>query len=155
MVYANTGSMDFVVSKGTASQKPAPLPVSHKTGKKTGKKPVSKSLKRSFASGSEFTLDCQMTADRLPPYVREYQFHPTRKFRADFAFVPQKLLVEVEGGLFVKGAHSNPLGIIRDMEKSNLAALGGWALLRYSPAQIKSGEAIAQIKQWFANREEH
>ena len=150
MGYANTGSMDFVVPKVTDSPETAPLPNIHKTRRKTGKKPVATSKKRSFASGSEFTLACQMTADRLPAYEREYQFHATRKFRADFAFVPQKLLIEVEGGLFVKGAHSNPMGILRDMEKANLAALGGWALLRYSPAQIKSGEAIAQIKQWLA-----
>ena len=47
-----------------------------------------------------FALHCR--AEKLEP-VRELQFHLDRKWRFDFAFVPEKLAVEIEGGLFVGG----------------------------------------------------
>ena len=94
----------------------------------------------------EELLDFQIKAVGLPEPEREYQFYPDRKFRADFAWIKQKLLVEVEGGIWAKGAHARPRGILRDMEKGNLAALGGWMYLRVSGADIKEGRAIDLIE---------
>ena len=94
----------------------------------------------------EELLDFQIKAVGLPEPERAYQFYPERKFRADFAWIKQKLLVEVEGGIWSKGAHARPRGILRDMEKGNLAALGGWMYLRVSGADIKEGRAIDLIE---------
>src|SRR5450631_312893 len=104
------------------------------------------------ASNPEFTFECQLKADKLPPFEREYRFDTTRRFRFDFAWPDLKLAIELEGGLWGAGAHSRPLGIIRDMAKGNLACLLGWSVLRYTPAQVKNGEAIAEVKRWMADR---
>ena len=100
----------------------------------------------------EFTLAQQWLADRLPAYVREYQFSPERAFRLDFAVPSLKFGVEVEGGIWSQGAHGRPWGILRDMEKGNLLTLLGWSTLRYTPAQVRSGVAIREITQWFKER---
>jgi hypothetical protein len=43
----------------------------------------------------------------IPPAapVEEYGFHPTRKWRFDYAFVGEKLAVEVEGGVWKRGCN--------------------------------------------------
>ena len=72
-----------------------------------------------------------------------------RRFRFDFAWPGLKLAVEVEGGLWSRGesAHKHPLGILRDIEKGNLAVLLGWRVLRVTGDMIQSGEALRLIQQ--------
>jgi len=84
---------------------------------------------------------------------REYRFHPKRLWRLDFAWPDLKIGVEIEGGLWRKdkhgnwaGAHSHPTNIQRDIEKSNALVLLGWSLLRFSEREIKSTEAIQNVK---------
>jgi very-short-patch-repair endonuclease len=100
------------------------------------------------ASEPEFIFAHQALADKLPPFVCEYRFDDVRKFRFDFAWPDRKFAVELEGGIFSKGAHSRPLGILRDIDKGNLAVMKGWSVLRFSPAQVKNGEALAMVKKW-------
>ncbi len=82
----------------------------------------------------------------------EYVFHPTRKWRFDYVWVDQKIAVEIEGGIWIRGAsgrggaHSLPSNIIRDMEKSNEAQKLGWRIFRFTPKQLKNGEAQAFMK---------
>ena len=94
----------------------------------------------------EELLAFQIKAVGLPDPVREFQFYPGRKYRADFAFIKQKLLVEIDGGIWSKGSHARPRGILRDMEKSNLASLDGWTYLRVSGADVKEGRALELIE---------
>jgi very-short-patch-repair endonuclease len=107
-----------------------------------------KFVKSPTESAAEFTLAAQWQADHLPPCEREFQFHPERKFRLDFAIPRIKFGVEIEGGLWVNGAHSRPSGILRDMEKGNLLTLLGWSTLRYSASQVRSGAAIREIAEY-------
>lgn len=93
----------------------------------------------------EETLAFQIRATGLPEPEREYQAVPKRKFRYDFAFVQEKLLVEVQGGIWIRGSHARPKGITRDMTKLNLAQLAGWRVLQFSPAMVRSGEAVKMI----------
>jgi oligoendopeptidase F len=58
------------------------------------------------ARGYETTLEAQMKAADLAPFVAQHVFHPTRKWRFDFAFLDIFLAVEVDGGLYIGGAHS-------------------------------------------------
>lgn len=83
---------------------------------------------------------------------REFRFHPTRKWRFDFAFPSEKVAVEVEGGIFVKGAHTRGAHFRSDCEKYSAAAELGWAVLRYTDREIKSGAAIAQVERVLALR---
>lgn len=70
-------------------------------------------------------------------YVREYHFSETTNHRADFAFPKWKILVEIDGSIWSRrGGHSTGRGIQRDILKTNLAALNGWTLLRFTTDQV-------------------
>ena len=73
-----------------------------------------------------------------PALEREFRFHPTRKWRADFAHIPSRTLIEIEGGIWVRGRHTTPRGFAADAEKYLEAALAGWRVLRLVDQQIKA-----------------
>jgi len=90
-------------------------------------------------------------------YCREYQFDnraQPRRWRFDFVFNAQ-LAVEVDGGTWgvyggkrcrscghvPVGGHSRGRGYQNGCDKANMATLQGWRLLRFTPADIKRGEA--------------
>lgn len=68
--------------------------------------------------------------------LKEYRFNDKRRFRVDYYFPSVKLAVELEGGVFINGAHVRPLGFVKDMEKYNLLTEQGIHLLRYMPKKI-------------------
>jgi very-short-patch-repair endonuclease len=82
-----------------------------------------------------------------PMWEREYRFHPTRKWRFDFAWPSRKLAVEIEGGTWVRGRHGSGVGVYNDAEKYNEAALLGWTLLRVTSNMVKDGEALEWIRR--------
>jgi very-short-patch-repair endonuclease len=98
-------------------------------------------------SALEAELALQIRALGLPEPVREYQAITGRKFRFDFAWLEHRLLVEVNGGTYTKGAHSTGQGIARDYEKANLAVLQGWRVLTFDGKSVKDGTAVEVIRQ--------
>lgn len=72
----------------------------------------------------------------LPDPIAEYRFHPTRKWRIDWAFPSVRLAIEIEGAIWTAGRHIRPSGFIKDMEKYNMLSEMGWVLLRYQPGKI-------------------
>ena len=68
----------------------------------------------------------------------EYRFHETRKWRFDFALPEKKLAIELEGGIWVKGAHTRGSHFNSDCEKYNNAALLGWRVFRITTDMIGS-----------------
>lgn len=98
-------------------------------------------------SALEDLLDFQLKAARLPLPERQYRFCPTRRWKADFAWPGRKLMVEVDGGIYVNGAHSRGAGIEGDMEKQNWATVEGWRVLRYSGGMVKKGIALQDIEK--------
>jgi very-short-patch-repair endonuclease len=95
-------------------------------------------------SNGELILESHLKAYKVP-FEAEYQFHPTRKWRADFALPAKMVLIEVEGGIYTYGRHNRPKGMIGDMEKYNEANRLGWRILRYTTKQVENGEAIRNI----------
>lgn len=79
--------------------------------------------------------------------VREYRFHPTRKWRFDFAHPEQKLAVEIEGAIWTQGRHTRGSGFKADMEKYNEAALLGWKVLRFDGEAVRKGLAIEMVSR--------
>ena len=71
-----------------------------------------------------------------PELEREFVFHPERKWRADFAHIESRTLVEIEGGIWIQGRHNRPQGFAADTEKYLEAALAGWHVLRLTEFQI-------------------
>jgi len=77
----------------------------------------------------------------------EYKFHPTRKWRFDYAIPKFKIAVEIEGGVWVKGRHINPIGYTKDCEKYNAAACMGWVVLRYTTDMAVSNPISDDVLQ--------
>ena len=78
-------------------------------------------------------------------FEQEFEFHPTRKWRADFHLKGKKILVEVEGGIWSNGRHTRGKGYLGDLDKYNAATMMGYQVIRFSTEQVKSGSAIEQI----------
>lgn len=95
----------------------------------------------------EKSLAIQLVACKLPKFEREFKFHPTRKWRFDFAWPESKVAVECEGAVWTNGRHTRGSGFVKDMEKYNEAALLGWRVLRFDAGQIKSGNALQAIER--------
>lgn len=87
---------------------------------------------------AEETLAWNLTAcgGLLSVYERQYRYIPGRQFRADFAWPVQRLIVEVQGGVFTGQAHGSISGVVKDIERLNVATLHGWAILRFVPSQV-------------------
>ena len=69
-------------------------------------------------------------------YVEEHRFHPERRFRFDFAFLGERVAVEIEGGSWSGGRHVRGAGFEKDCEKYNLAGSMGWRVLRFTTGMI-------------------
>lgn len=82
----------------------------------------------------------------FPAPEREYRFAPPRRWRADFAFVEARVLVECEGGGWTGGRHTRGSGFEADLEKYATAQTLGWTVVRVSQRMITSGLALTAIE---------
>jgi len=113
---------------------------------KTVAKPKTKTVaKVSSESEAEAQLAQAFTDAGLTGWVQQYRYVKGRKHRADFAFPEQRLIVEVDGGVYNRKAHGSISGILRDMERSNLAAVNGYRVMRYTPSVIKSKKQLEKL----------
>lgn len=80
----------------------------------------------------------------LPDPVPEYRWHPVRKYRADYALVLERVLIEYDGGLFVNGGHSRGKARLYDMAKDRQATLLGWRTLRYGVGEM--AQTVADLR---------
>lgn len=85
----------------------------------------------------------------LPAPTSEYKFHESRKWRFDFAFIKEKIAVEIEGGLWNYGRHNRAASMIKDLEKYNCATSHGWHVFRFIPHDILKTNTIELIKNLF------
>jgi hypothetical protein len=98
-----------------------------------------------------FLSACKATG--LPTPIPEYKFAaPERQYRADFAFLEARIIVEIDGGVWRKGggAHSHPTNILRDMERTNEASIRGWRLMRFTPEELNKAATFGKIKEAIA-----
>ena len=80
-----------------------------------------------------FTVICK--TDLGVECVKEYKFHPERRWRFDFAIPKYKIAIEIDGGVWTYGRHNRASGYIKDMEKMNAAASSGWLVLHFTPQE--------------------
>ena len=98
----------------------------------------------------EEDLVFQIRACCLPTSVTQYRLPeiPERKHLWDFAFVEQRLLVDVQGGTWMpKGGHNTGQGIEDDCEKMALATMAGYRVMFVTGLQIKDGRAVEWIER--------
>ena len=86
-----------------------------------------------------------------PELEEEFRFHPVRKWRADFAHVDSRTLIEVEGGVWNKGRHVRPEGFMKDAEKYLEAGLLGWTVFRLVKEQLDP-ETLSRISDFLSER---
>lgn len=103
-------------------------------------------LRSSDKSDLERALAFAIRAAGLPEPERQYHYVPGRKFAGDFAWPEARLVVEVQGGVYTRGAHGSVGGILRDIERLNEATLAGWRMLRFVGPQIEDGTAVEYIE---------
>lgn len=78
---------------------------------------------------------------------REFYFSTERLYRFDYAIPEYKVAIECNGGIWAKGnsGHSSGKGIMRDMDKNNLAQSLGWNLISVTPGQLMTSYTIGLI----------
>ena len=96
-------------------------------------------------------------AHGLPRPVAEYRFHPTRKWRMDYAWPENpvatalnfRLAIEVEGGAFMPGGgrHSRGAGMRADLEKYQAALDLHWIVYRILPEWLGKQSTIDTIRR--------
>lgn len=111
--------------------------------------PVRTPIRADAASTPTYPLVALCRSAGLPEPIPEYRFHHARKWRADYCWPIHRIIVEIDGGLFVQGRHSRGAGMLKDFEKLNAAALLGYAVLRYAPSQLKR-ECLRDLRLMFA-----
>lgn len=89
----------------------------------------------------------QLRTRGIGGWVQEHRFHPTRRWRFDFAWPELRLAVEVHGAVHTGGRHTRGAGFTRDREKMNEAQLAGWLVLEVAPSQVESLQAVTWILQ--------
>lgn len=90
----------------------------------------------------------------LPEPEREVMLSPDHAYRWDFVWHRYRLVVEINGGVWVVGGHSTGTGIIRDMTKLKLATLAGYRCFQFHGDAIEDGSAIDAVEQFILNYRE-
>jgi len=98
-------------------------------------------------SGATARFFALLSRDGIVQPTTEHRFVPDRRWRFDFAWIAQKVALEVEGGVWTGGRHTRGAGFLGDCEKYNRGAVEGWAILRVTPSALCSRETIELIRR--------
>ena len=94
---------------------------------------------------------------KIPAPEVEYEYARPRRFRADYAWVEQRLLLEVEGGIYTRQAHGSISGILNDIERSQQAAMHGYRVFKCQPDDLlrtDTAQMILSALEWRSAEEE-
>jgi very-short-patch-repair endonuclease len=83
--------------------------------------------------------------------ILEYKFHPERKFRADFCWPSERIILEYEGMFSRKSRHLTISGYKNDCCKYNEAQKLGYSVFRLTAIHVKNGQA-AELLEWIKER---
>ena len=89
-----------------------------------------------------------------PELEREFRFEPMRRWRADFAHIASRTLLEIEGGIEKGGRHNRAKGFVLDAIKYNWATMmePGWRVIRLTSAML-TPDYIESIIKWMEGTE--
>jgi len=98
----------------------------------------------------KYTLATMLAALRaagVEDACEEFLFaKPQRRWRFDLSWPDRMVAFELEGLLKQRpGRHQSYAGQSKDLEKYNEAALRGWLLVRATPRQVASGQALSWL----------
>ena len=111
----------------------------HQTKTKSAQKRNAQKITDLFAvlCRSDLNVEC----------VKEFKFHPKRRWRFDYAIPEHRIALEVEGGVWTNGRHTRPQGFLGDIEKYNTATLMGWRVFRTTPDDLLRTATLNLLKQ--------
>ena len=103
-----------------------------------------------FVAGDRWPLelDRQLRLAGVADQVLEHRFAPPRKWRFDLAWLDRLFAVEVDGMV-----HRIKSRFKADLEKHQAAFGFGWRVLRVSPTQVRSGEALRLVESALARHD--
>jgi very-short-patch-repair endonuclease len=108
---------------------------------------------------AETLFGVQIVQFRLPLFAHHFRFEQSlfpgdkrRLWIADYANTEFKVMVEIDGGIWIQGAHAHPVDITRNMMKQNDAALLGYQTLRFATNWVKSKHAIEFLQRFLYAR---
>ena len=103
------------------------------SGSLVARSPADRFLDLAMAGGNTFLTGPAGSGKSYQ--VREF-LKRVRKWRADFAHLPSRTLIEIEGGIYINGRHHRPAGFAADLEKYFEASLAGWRVVRLGPKEL-------------------
>ena len=106
---------------------------------------------------AKWTPHADFWKDRgLPEPMVEHKFHPARKWRFDFAWDLGlgQVAVEVEGGIWVRGAHTRGAHFMSDAGKYNEATRMGWEIYRFTPEQLQNDMEVHRYPKNYKGKRE-
>lgn len=103
----------------------------------------------------EDLMDKQLQEAGLTGYLRDAQFIPDRRFRGDFVWPDLKLVLEVDGGIYLaKSGHTSPKGYESDRIRDIEGLRFGYLTVRVTTSMVKSGYAIERFSEIYRMRKE-
>lgn len=100
-----------------------------------------------MSSDLELWMEEDLTHGGCNDFIREYRFHPQRRWRLDFAWPERKVALEVEGGTWINGRHNRGSSFEADCEKYNEAAILGWRVIRVTGSMVEDGRALSFVQR--------
>lgn len=99
-------------------------------------------------------LLAQIEGNGLPAPDDEYHFTRLRQWRFDFAWEDMMIVVDYQGGIFMKkkSSHTAPGKYINDCEKISEASVKGYIVIVTNANLVASGVTLDQIKRAFEKR---
>lgn len=83
----------------------------------------------------------------LPTPILEHRFHPSRKWKFDYAWPTFWIALEMEGGAYSGHGHRSVGKFLKDIEKYNMAAVMGWRVIRCTTDQMADGTAFEMVRR--------
>lgn len=100
-------------------------------------------LEREFSDVEEWERDFQ---------ERHAKSKRSKRYRADFAHLESKVIIEIQGGTYMRGRHVTGSGYERDARKYNLAMMSGWKVFLLTSTTAKDHAWIEAIASYIANQ---
>ena len=82
----------------------------------------------------------------IPAPVAELPFAKPRRWKMDFAWPEQRVYLEINGGIFIRGRHSRGASLLKEWEKIAAATALGYRPLFCQPSDCTKPETINAIK---------
>ena len=92
------------------------------------------------------TFLAALRSAEIPSPVAEFKFHPIRRWRFDYAWLDQRVYLEINGGIFVGGRHSRGASLLKEWEKIAAATAMGYRPLFCQPRDICSAKTLDAIR---------